>query len=149
MIYKQLVLKLCHLCQQENETLTHLVRGYKKLLKSKIMDRHNNVARYVHWCLLKDRHYPMLARWEDCRPPKTMLLDDSTTIMWDKTILIDRPVKANLPDNVLIKKMQSHAHLIVDISVQLDANIVSMNADKHTKYCNLEIVFKKNHKLHR
>eukprot|EP00957_Ditylum_brightwellii_P164194 12501170-Ditylum_brightwellii.AAC.1 len=92
MIYKQPVLKLYRLCQQENETVTHLVRGCKKLLKSKIMDRHNNVACYVHWCLLKDRKHPVSTRWEDHKLPKTMLLDGSTTVMWDKTILTDWPV---------------------------------------------------------
>eukprot|EP00957_Ditylum_brightwellii_P009981 753075-Ditylum_brightwellii.AAC.1 len=75
-----------------------------------------------------------------------MVLAKNTTITWDKTILTDRHVEANCPDIVLIEEGQSHAHLI-DISVALDANIVSMNADKPTKYRNLEIASKKNHKL--
>eukprot|EP00957_Ditylum_brightwellii_P068664 5212451-Ditylum_brightwellii.AAC.1 len=72
--------------------------------------------------------------------PNTMLLDNNTTLAWDKTILTDRPVEANQSDIVLIEEEVSHAYLI-DISVPLDANIVSMNAEKHTKYCNLEITF--------
>eukprot|EP00957_Ditylum_brightwellii_P062569 4748084-Ditylum_brightwellii.AAC.2 len=112
------------------------------------MDRHNNMVQYVHWCLLKDRKHPMLARWEDHKPPKTMVLSDNTMITWGKPTLMDKHVEANRPDIVLIEEGQSHTRLI-DISIPLDANIVSMNADKHTKYRNLEIAFKKNHKLRR
>eukprot|EP00957_Ditylum_brightwellii_P103039 7852797-Ditylum_brightwellii.AAC.1 len=146
MIYKQPVSTLYRLCQQENETVTRLVGGCKKLLKTKINDRHNNVARYIHWCLLQDRKYPVPPQWEDHNPPKTMLSDNNTTLIWDKIILTDMPVEANQPDIVLIKEEVSRAYLI-DISVLLDASIVSMNAEKHTKYCDLEIICKKNHKL--
>eukprot|EP00957_Ditylum_brightwellii_P103486 7885530-Ditylum_brightwellii.AAC.2 len=75
-----------------------------------------------------------------------MVLADNTTITWDKTILTDRHVEANHPDIVLVEEGKSHVHLI-DISVLLDANIVSTNADEHTKYHNMEITFKKNHTL--
>eukprot|EP00957_Ditylum_brightwellii_P123589 9422424-Ditylum_brightwellii.AAC.3 len=62
MTYKQPVSKLCCHCQQENETATHPVGGCKKFLKSKIMNRHNNMARYIHYCLFKGRKHPVLAR---------------------------------------------------------------------------------------
>eukprot|EP00957_Ditylum_brightwellii_P182029 13867775-Ditylum_brightwellii.AAC.1 len=75
-----------------------------------------------------------------------MVLADNTTIMWNKTILNEMPVYANQPDSVLLEEGQSCMHLI-EISILLDANIVSKNEDKHTKYCKLEIAFKKNHKL--
>eukprot|EP00957_Ditylum_brightwellii_P196125 14943570-Ditylum_brightwellii.AAC.1 len=77
-----------------------------------------------------------------------MLLDNNTTISWDRTILTDRHVEANCPDSVLVEEGMPCAHLI-DISVLLDVNTVSMNADEHTRYRNLEITIKKNHKLHR
>eukprot|EP00957_Ditylum_brightwellii_P157838 12013863-Ditylum_brightwellii.AAC.1 len=69
-----------------------------------------------------------------------MLLNNNTAFTWDKTILMDRPVEANRPDIVLIAEEVSRPYLI-DISVLLDANIVSMNAETHTKYHNLEITF--------
>eukprot|EP00957_Ditylum_brightwellii_P057776 4381077-Ditylum_brightwellii.AAC.1 len=62
------------------------------------------MVQYVHWCLLKDRKHPVPSRWEDLKLPKTMVLSDNTTITWDKTILMDRPVEANRPDIVLIEE---------------------------------------------
>eukprot|EP00957_Ditylum_brightwellii_P147936 11264470-Ditylum_brightwellii.AAC.1 len=52
-----------------------------------------------------------------------MMLDKNTTTTCDKTNLMDRPVESNCPDIVLTEE------------------------DEHTKYRNLEIVIKKNHKL--
>eukprot|EP00957_Ditylum_brightwellii_P135186 10307032-Ditylum_brightwellii.AAC.1 len=52
------------------------------------------MVQYVHWCLFKDQKHPVLSKWEDHKPPETMVLYDNTTIMWDKTILMDSLVEA-------------------------------------------------------
>eukprot|EP00957_Ditylum_brightwellii_P002546 195681-Ditylum_brightwellii.AAC.1 len=46
---------LCRLCQQKDETVQHIVSACPKLAGTKYTKRHNDVAQYVHWNLLKER----------------------------------------------------------------------------------------------
>eukprot|EP00957_Ditylum_brightwellii_P183868 14005316-Ditylum_brightwellii.AAC.1 len=46
---------LCRLCQQKHETVRHIVSTCPKLVGKKYTKRHNDVAHYVHWNLLKER----------------------------------------------------------------------------------------------
>eukprot|EP00957_Ditylum_brightwellii_P171162 13029837-Ditylum_brightwellii.AAC.1 len=46
---------LCHLCQQTNESVRHIVSAFPKLVGTKYTQQHNDVAKYIHWNMLKER----------------------------------------------------------------------------------------------
>eukprot|EP00957_Ditylum_brightwellii_P185028 14090517-Ditylum_brightwellii.AAC.1 len=54
---------LYRLCQQKDETVCHIVSARPKLAGTKYTKRHNDIARYVHWNLLKERGIEVTAQW--------------------------------------------------------------------------------------
>eukprot|EP00957_Ditylum_brightwellii_P087302 6644413-Ditylum_brightwellii.AAC.1 len=54
---------LCRLCQQKDETVHHTISTCPKLAVTKYTKRHNDVARYAHWNLLKERGVEVPAQW--------------------------------------------------------------------------------------
>ena len=65
-----------------------------------------------------------------------------TIIMWDKTILTDKTVKCNRPD-ITIHDTQKKECLLIDVSVPVCANVIRKEAEKITKYRDLEIEIQK------
>eukprot|EP00957_Ditylum_brightwellii_P012714 960954-Ditylum_brightwellii.AAC.1 len=53
---------LCSLCQQKDETVRHIVSACPRLAGTKCTKCHNDVARYVHWNLLKERGIEVAAQ---------------------------------------------------------------------------------------
>lgn len=48
------------MCQQKDETVTHLVSECSKMVQSEYKGRHNRVAAEVHWGLAKKYGYNIL-----------------------------------------------------------------------------------------
>ena len=42
---------LCRMCNQRNETVSHIVSECTVLAQKEYLKRHNNVCQYVHWRL--------------------------------------------------------------------------------------------------
>jgi hypothetical protein len=133
---------LCRLCQQKDETVRHIVSACPKLAGTKYTKRHNDVARYVHWNILKERGIEVTAQWWK-HVPIASVIDGDTTITWDLKIITDKSLEHNRPDIVLHNKKEGWAQ-ILDIAVPYDTNVVSKTAEKITKYRDLEILLKQN-----
>jgi hypothetical protein len=58
----------CRLCKEQNETVTHIVSGCKMLAATKYLYRHNQIAKYLHWCLAQDMGVDVPASWLDHKP---------------------------------------------------------------------------------
>ena len=78
----------CRLCNTQPETVEHLISGCSKLAGT---SRHDNVARYIHWCLCGkhsiDHHCNW---WQHC--PASVIENDSIKILWDFNIYVDHLV---------------------------------------------------------
>ena len=48
---------MCRLCKEKTETIAHIVSGCKMLAANKYTFRHNQVATYLHWNILRDRGF--------------------------------------------------------------------------------------------
>jgi len=48
----------CRICGKEPETTTHLLAGCDVLAKKEYLDRHNQVARYIHHSVCKSFNFP-------------------------------------------------------------------------------------------
>eukprot|EP00957_Ditylum_brightwellii_P034959 2649482-Ditylum_brightwellii.AAC.1 len=66
--------------------------------------------------------------------------------MYDMTQKVDHTVSTNHPDLVILDEVKKTA-LLIDVTCQIDINMVYAAAKKHKKYCNLDIAMKKQYKL--
>ena len=60
------------------------------------------------------------------------------TILWDYSIITDRKILANRPD-IVIHDRKSKTCMLIDVSIPDDKNIALKEAEKISKYKNLEI----------
>mgnify|MGYP005678045445 CR=1 FL=1 len=74
--------------------------------------------------------------------PVDVVKHQSKVIMWDKAILTDKKVNCNRPD-ITIHDTKEKECLFVDISVPVCANVIKKEAEKITKYRDLEIEVQK------
>ena len=70
--------------------------------------------------------------------PISMVNIDENTISWDYSIITDRKILANRPD-VVIHDRKSKTCTLIDVSVPVYKNIALKEADKISKYKDLEI----------
>eukprot|EP00957_Ditylum_brightwellii_P049734 3771591-Ditylum_brightwellii.AAC.1 len=141
-IFKQDCSLLCCLCQQKDETTWHILSGCSKLAGSKYTQRHNKVAQYVHWNLLKECGIPVIPQWYK-HSPILSVIDGKTAITCDLKMVVDKVLKHNW-HNIAILDRASKTAQIIDITVPYDTNVVSKTAEKITKYRDLDIALKKN-----
>ena len=127
----------CRLCKEQNETVHHIVSGCKMLTGTQYTFRHNQVAKYVHWCILKDRGVKVSKSWIKHVPEDTMSVG-TDIILWDVSIVTDVKVKHNRPD-ITIHDTKNKTCVFIDISVPACRNVVRKEAEKIVKYRDLEI----------
>ena len=111
------------------------------LAANKYTYRHNQVATYVHWNILRDYGIETTKNWIHHKPKTTVTVGD-VTIMWDLPIITDKKVMSNRPD-ILIHDSKNKSCQIIDVAIPACTNIVKKIAEKITKYKELEIELKK------
>jgi len=139
-VWKNTHSPLCRLCKEKNETVTHVVSGCKMLAANKYTFRHNQVATYVHWNILRDRGIEVTKNWLHHKPITTVTIDD-VTIMWDLPIITDKKVMTNRPE-IMIHDSKNKSCKIINIAIPACTNVVKKIAEKITKYKELEIELK-------
>ena len=127
----------CRLCQKNEETIDHILSGCEVLAKREYLQRHNNVASYIHWHVCKDNGIEVDEKWYQ-HQPTGIVKQGSVTIFWDYPVTTDRTIPANRPD-IIIKNNESNVCQLIDISVPSDRNICLKYSEKKTKYKDLEI----------
>ena len=132
---------MCRLCKEKPETVAHIVSGCKMLAANKYTFRHNQVATYIHWNILKDRGFQVSENWLLHKPKETMT-KEGVTVTWDMAIITDKKVKCNVPD-ILIHDSDTRSCQIIDVAIPVCTNIVRKTAEKITKYRELEIELQK------
>jgi hypothetical protein len=131
----------CRLCKEQNETVHHIVSGCKMLAGTQYTFRHNQVAKYVHWCILKDRGVNVSESWLQHSPHDTVTINGDI-IMWDVPIITDKKVNCNRPD-ITIHDTINRTCKFIDVSVPVCRNVVRKEAEKIVKYRDLEIEVQK------
>ena len=132
---------LCRLCKEQNETVHHIVSGCKMLCGTQYTYRHNQVAKYLHWQILKDLKIKVSESWLK-HIPTEVVSKDGIKVMWDSYILTDKKVPHNRPD-IIIHDTNLQECLLVDVAIPVCMNIVKKEAEKITKYRDLEIEIQK------
>ena len=135
----------CRLCREQNETVHHIVSGCKMLAGNQYTFRHNQVAKYLHWWILKDRGVKVSNTWLKHVPESTISTGDFI-IMWDVTIPTDKNVKCNRPD-ITIHDTKKRTCMFIDVAIPACRNVVKKEAEKIVKYRDLEIEIQKSWNL--
>ena len=132
---------LCRLCKEQNETVHHIVSGCKMLCGTQYTYRHNQVAKYIHWQILKDLNINVPESWLK-HVPTEVVFKNGIKVLWDSYILTDKKVPHNRPD-IIIHDTNLREALLIDVAIPVCMNIVKKEAEKITKYRDLEIEIQK------
>ena len=127
----------CRMCLQAAEHVDHIVSGCPALAPTEYMARHNRVAAYLHWLLC--RHYGMETSPEWFRhQPSTVVCTEHVTILWDMPLHTDKRLPHNRAD-LVVKDTANSTCTLIDVSIPTDVNVVAKEAEKMTKYRDLEV----------
>ena len=91
----------CRFCKNAQETIDHLVAAMLGI--KEYLERHNKVAKYVHWKLCRHYNLKTSDHWYEHKV-LAVVENENVTIMWDFPIHTDRTIKANRPDIVVLDK---------------------------------------------
>lgn len=138
--YKKYILKdqsvpstLCRICQNQNETIEHLLCSCTPLANTDYMRRHNNVAKILHQAIARlyddDADFTPYYNYT----PPNVIDTDEIKLYWDRTVLTDRTVAHNRPDITLTLKKKKTTYL-VDVAVPAPANVKMKYNEKIQKY---------------
>ena len=103
--------------------------------------RYDQVAKYLHRNILRHMKINVSESWLKHHPPELTSKND-VTVMWDMPIATDKKVKHNSPDIVIHNKNKREC-LFIDVVVPNCLNMVSKEAEKITKYRDLEVEVQK------
>lgn len=136
-IMKKEVNPNCRYCNQEKETIDHIVSGCTLLARKDYIERHNRVATYVHWNLCRHFNFVTSPQWYK-HEVQQVVENNMVTIMWDFPVQTDRTIRANRPDIIIRDKREKTCYLL-DVSIPTDKNTSLKTFEKISKYKDLEI----------
>ena len=127
----------CRLCTHSEETINHMISGCQTIVNTEYLQRHDRVAKFIHWTLCK--HYEILhtEKWHE-HIPESAIEGKYVTILWYFTVLTDKKIDANRTD-IIIKNHEERTCIIMDVAVPSDQNISLKEFQKFSKYKDLEI----------
>ena len=128
----------CRLCGHSNETIDHLISSCSFIAQSAYKHRHDKVAQFLHWKLAAKYHFEVNSCWWKHRPD-AVLENPMCKILWDFSIMVDRPIYHNRPDIVVVDK-QTNKGYFIDVTIPGDAHIRAKTTEKLEKYRDLQIV---------
>ena len=73
------------------------------------------MAGYIHWRICKSLNLPVTETYYMHETEEVTKMEDNV-IMWDKILLTDRTILANMPDLIILNKNEQNC-LIVDVAV--------------------------------
>ena len=129
---------LCRLRGQSNETVDHLTSSCSYIAQTAYKHRHDQVAKFIHWKLLAKYSIDVGSCWWR-HQPSPVVENSQCKILWDFTIIADRPICHNHPDVVVVDKQNNKGYFI-DVTIPGDARIKMKTTEKLDKYRDLQII---------
>ena len=127
----------CRLCGLFDETIDHLVSGCPELAKTEYTHRCMCAAAHMHRKICKEFGIEVKERWYE-HEPKTVIENDSVTILWEMSLHTDRTIAANRPD-IVLKNKKDKTCLLIHMTIPLDTSASVKTTEKLTKHKDLEI----------
>ena len=111
------------------------------LAKKEYLDRHDKVAKYLHWLLCQEQDIEVPDKWYE-HVPDNVVSKNQVTLIWDTAVQTDYTIPSNRPD-IIVKNQLERTCLLIDVSVPSDRNIYAKRSEKLCKYKDLEIEIQK------
>jgi hypothetical protein len=137
-IYGQGTTDRCRVCGKSPETALHILAECSQLAQTEYLERHNGIARYVHWKLLQNLQISSEAKHWSQHEPLKCTEDDRYKLLWDFPIHTDMAITARRPDIVVVDKNKKCGQ-IIDINCPNDMNVYRNETVKMAKYTELKI----------
>ena len=132
----------CRMCNDQLETVSHVISGCSILANNLYKIRHDNVVRVVYYYLLHKLGFAETWQpWYDMSNVEPVKENDQCTIYWDYPLQTNNAIMCNKPDIVVIYK-KCDAILIIEGSVPWDENLAAKVMEKRNKYIPLGIELK-------
>ena len=123
------------MCDERDESITHLIAECKKLARKEYKQIHDNIARIVHLELCQKCGLVGEVKWYNDKPA-SVVENDRVKILWDFNIQTDHVFQHRRPDIVVLYKNGKKCHL-VDITVPEDKRIELKEQEKIDNYTEL------------
>ena len=127
---------MCRRCRVHQETIQHIISGCPELAQTAYLNRHNQVASYIHWSISKKENLACKNNWYDHIPEK-IIENENIKILYDFTIRTDKKIQHNRPDLVIFNKL-NNSTIIADIACPMDHNTKEKEKEKVEKYQELK-----------
>jgi len=137
-IFKTAANDKCRVCGGASETVMHILAECPNIAQTEYLDRHNQVARYIHLRMLEIHGIQQTGNKWYRHEPDRVLETESVKILWDFNIYTDKKISARRPDIVILNKAQKTG-FIVDINCPNDNNVLRNEIEKRIKYTDLKI----------
>ena len=112
-----------------------MVGECSKLTQAEYKDRHDNLARMIHWNIADLYGLDVSSKWYEHKPEK-VIENDHVKLLWDFNIHTSTYIQERRPDVVVLDREKKTCN-IIDIGVPVDAGIVEREKEKVEKYHNL------------
>ena len=109
-IYLRLMIVIFIECVASKLKLPHILVGYYTLANKEYLERHNNVARYIHNEICKKYCIRTETKWHLHRLTE-VYMDSRVELLWDMTLTMDREVGSNRPDIVIRDKKEKKVYI--------------------------------------
>ena len=118
---KTLESPFCRLCGEKGESVTRIVCECEKLAQREYKQRHDNVAKVVHWKLCEKNHLEKKDKWYE-HAPDSVSENEEVKLLWGVNIQCDHVTEARRPDIVVVNKQEKKC-TIIDIAVPANKRI--------------------------
>jgi hypothetical protein len=123
--------KTCRACGKSHETVEHLMTGCSKWLATLYIDRHDSVARNLHYRIcdkydLKPPHYSQRV--------EGVMENDRVKVYWGQPVQTKSIVRHNKPDIVIFEKKEQRC-TIIEVAVSWFTGIARQVDVKTNRYC--------------
>lgn len=107
-----------------------MVSECSKLAQIEHRDRHDNVARYIHWQLCSKCGLERASSWYE-QKPEGVVESENFKILWDFKVQCDRKIDARRPD---FDKKERELIIIIDVVTPGDDRVKDKQLEKVEKY---------------
>jgi alkylhydroperoxidase/carboxymuconolactone decarboxylase family protein YurZ len=127
----------CRICGAADETVSHILTACTVLAGTQYLNRHNEVAKAIHWSICEAYGIEVATSYWKHEPPDVVETKEMK-ILWDFDMYTDRYIQARRPDIIIHEKLKKKA-TIIDIAVPEDRNIGKKEKEKIEKYQDLRL----------
>ena len=120
------------LCKNSKETVDHIISGCSIIKNTEYLQRHDRVAKHIHWTLYKHYQIPQSGVWYEYTP-EAEVERKSVIVLRGFSVHPDREIDANRID-IANKDFKKQTCNMLNVTVYDDKNISLKKFDRLFRY---------------